>query len=401
MAGTELWIGIDVGKRSHHACAIDHTGTVVWSRRVDNDQTAIDALLRSVDGADVRWAVDLTSAVASLLLTLLAAADQRVVYIPGRVVHTMASAYRGEGKTDAKDARLIADIARTRADLDTVDVPEPLVLNLRHLTGYRAELVADRVRTVNRLRGLLNTIFPALEIELRFIGRSALLLLSTFCTAADVRDAGADGLDAHLADLGVRGDRRRTVIGAALAAAERQSCVVAGEEVTASLIKRMAGRLLTIDTETREVDLQIEGLFRQHRYARALESVPGIGALLGAQFLVETGGTVNGFATAGHLASYAGLVPVPRDSGRVTGNLRRPKRYNRGLRRMFYLAAQSSLSTDGPSRRYYQHKREQNKVHTQALLAVARKQVDVLWALIRDDRVFTLVAPGPHHAAAA
>ncbi|MBY6687484.1 IS110 family transposase [Rhodococcus sp. BP-149] len=399
MAEVELWIGIDVGKRTHHACAVDSTGAVVWSRRVDNDQTAIDDLIRSVGTANVRWAVDLTSAVASLLLTLLASTEQHVVYIPGRVVHAMASAYRGEGKTDAKDARLIADIARTRTDFDTVVVPEPLVLNLRHLTGYRAELVADRVRTVNRLRGLLNTIFPALEIELRFLGRSALLLLSTFCTPGAIREVGADGLDAHLAGLGVRSDRRRTVVTAALAATQRQTCVVAGEEVTAALIRRMAGRLLAIDNETKEVDEQIQDLFRQHKYARTLESVPGIGIRLGADFLVETGGTLDGFATAGHLASYAGLVPVPRDSGRITGNLRRPKRYNRGLRRMFYLAAQGSLSTDGPSREYYQHKRDQNKVHTQALLAVARKQVDVVWALIRDDRVFTPAAPGRLRAA--
>mgnify|MGYP006911488404 FL=1 len=66
---------------------------------------------------------------------------------------------------------------------------------------------------------------------------------------------------------------------------------------------------------------------------------------------------------------------------------------------MFYLAAQSSLGTEGPSRQYYQRKREQNKVHTQALLAVARKQVDVVWALIRDNRIFTPESPGRSLAA--
>ena len=246
MAGVELWIGIDVGKRSHHACAVDHAGSIVWSRRIDNDQTSIEELLRAVDTSNVRWAVDLTSAVASLLLTLLVAAEQQVVYVPGRVVHALASAYRGEGKTDAKDARLIADIARTRADFDVVQVPDPLVINLRQLTSYRADLVTDRVRTVNRLRDLLNSIFPALETELRFLGTSALLLLSTFCTAAEVRDAGEVGLDMRLANLGVRSDRRRTVVAAALAAAQRQSCVIAGEDVTAALIKRLAQRLLAI-----------------------------------------------------------------------------------------------------------------------------------------------------------
>jgi hypothetical protein len=37
--------------------------------------------------------------------------------VPGRVVHGMAGIFRGEAKTDAKDARVIADTARMRGDL--------------------------------------------------------------------------------------------------------------------------------------------------------------------------------------------------------------------------------------------------------------------------------------------
>src|SRR5208283_183029 len=74
-----------------------------------------------------------------------------------------------------------------------------------------------------------------------------------------------------------------------------------------------------------------------------LESLPGFGPNLEGEFLAVTGGNLAAFVTAGRLASYAGLVPVPQDSGRISGNLRRPKRYNRRLRRVFYLAALSSL----------------------------------------------------------
>jgi len=108
---------------------------------------------------------------------------------------------------------------------------------------------------------------------------------------------------------------------------------------------------------------------------------------------VATGGNLAAFATSGRLASYAGLVPVPQDSGRVTGNLRRPKRYNRRLRRVFYMAAPSSIRANGPSREFYQRKRGERLIHTQALLALARRLVDVLWALLRDGRTFTPAAP--------
>lgn len=73
--------------------------------------------------------------------------------------------------------------------------------------------------------------------------------------------------------------------------------------------------------------------------------------------------------------------------------MHRPQRYDRRLRRVFYMAALSSLKTNGPSRVFYDKKRSEQKHHIQALLALARRLVDVLWAPLRDDRIFTQTAP--------
>jgi hypothetical protein len=94
-------------------------------------------------------------------------------------------------------------------------------------------------------------------------------------------------------------------------------------------------------------------------------------------------------------------VPVPKDSGRLTGNHHRPKRYHRPLRNVFYMMALSSLRTEGPSKVFYQRKRDENKVHTQALLALARRLVDVLWALLRDNRTYSPIPPSQITATAA
>ncbi|MFF8381479.1 transposase, partial [Streptomyces sp. NPDC015661] len=98
-------------------------------------------------------------------------------------------------------------------------------------------------------------------------------------------------------------------------------------------------------------------------------------------------------ADAGHLASAAGLVPVPRDSGRRTGNLHRPKRYSRRLRRVFYMSAQTSVMREGPNRDFYLKKRGEGCRHVQAVIALARRRVSVLWALLRDGRLFTAAPP--------
>jgi hypothetical protein len=46
---------------------------------------------------------------------------------------------------------------------------------------------------------------------------------------------------------------------------------------------------------------------------------------------------MNIFGTPDRLAGVAGLAPVPRDSGRISGKLHRPRRYSRRLLRVFYL----------------------------------------------------------------
>ena len=88
----------------------------------------------------------------------------------------------------------------------------------------------------------------------------------------------------------------------------------------------------------------------------------------------------------------------PRSSGRRTGNLHRRKRHSRGLRRVFYLSAQTSIIRGGPNRDYYVNKRTEGCKHVQAVIALARRRADVLWALLRDDRPFTLHPPAAQAA---
>jgi hypothetical protein len=52
----------------------------------------------------VHWAVDIAGTASALLLSILAARGQQAVYVPGRTVSRMSGSYRGEAKTDARDA---------------------------------------------------------------------------------------------------------------------------------------------------------------------------------------------------------------------------------------------------------------------------------------------------------
>jgi len=94
------------------------------------------------------------------------------------------------------------------------------------------------------------------------------------------------------------------------------------------------------------------------------------------------------FDSVDRLAGVSGLAPVPRDSGRISDNRRRPRRYDRRLLRACYLSAQIAIRTDPASRTYYDRKRSEGKTHTQAVLALARRRLNVLWAMLRDHAVY-------------
>jgi transposase len=401
-----VWVGIDAGKTSHHAAAVDAAGKRLWSVKVANGQQPIEELIgraaKSAGDGEVRWAVDLVSPAAALLLAILLTSGQKVVYVPGRVVHGMAQVFRGEGKTDAKDARIIADTARMRRDLTELTPADELVVELTRLTSYRADLMADWVRGINRLRDLLTSIFPALEASFDYSARSALILLTGYCTPAGIRQAGPEAVAACLREHGAWAKGIDAMAAKAVRAASTQTVALPGEATTALLVKKLARQLLDLDREIKDTDKLLTSRFRDHPQARIIESLPGMGPILGAQFLVATDGrALEAFANPGRLASYAGLVPVPKDSGRVTGNNHRAKRYHRPLRNVFYMMALSSLRAEGPSKAFYQRKRDENKIHTQALLALARRLVDVLWALLRDNRTYNPIPPSQVTAIAA
>ncbi|HEY5834492.1 IS110 family transposase [Streptomyces sp.] len=390
---TAIWAGIDAGKTHHHCVVIDDTGKRLLSRRVANDETELLKLLGDVLalGEVTAWGIDLADGGAALLIAVLVNHGQHLLYIPGRAVNRASEGYRGDGKTDAKDAAIIADQARVRHDLTPLRPGEELVTELKVLTGHRRDLSDDRTRAINRLRGHLTGIFPGLERELDLGNVGPLVLLTGYQTPAAIRRTGTNRLTTWLRNRKVRGADQ--LAAKAVQAAEGQNTAVPGEKITAQVVHTLAREVMALNAKITETDKLIEGRFRQHRHAEVIASMPGIGPLLGAEFLAATGGDMDAFDNADRLAGFAGVAPAPRDSGKISGNLHRPKRYSRRLQRVFYTSALISIRCCDESRRFYDRKRAEGKRHTQAVLALARRRVNVLWALLRDGRCYDPIPP--------
>ncbi|MFF4568008.1 IS110 family transposase, partial [Streptomyces sp. NPDC001435] len=306
----QIWAGTDIGKTHHHCVVLDVEGKRLLSRRVANDEPELLALLADVLALDedAVWAVDVADGMAALWINLLLNHGQQLVYIPGMAVNRASAGYRGMGKTDAKDATVIADQARMRRDLTILRPDDEHAIELRILTGRRSDLVADRTRVTNRLRASLTSIFPALERALDLGNLGPLILLTGYQTPAALRRVGARRLTTWLRNRKVRG--AQALAEAAVEAADRQHTALPGEKITAQMVHSLAKEVMSLHEQVAEIDKLIEARFHDHELAEVISSLPGLGPVLGSEFLGVTCGDLSRFGSPDRLASLAGVAPV-------------------------------------------------------------------------------------------
>jgi transposase len=182
--------------------------------------------------------------------------------------------------------------------------------------------------------------FPALERAFDFKkNKAALVLLSHYATPESLRRIGVARLTGWLKARGCRNSAG--VAKKAVDAAHTQTTMLPAQSVGSALVTKLAARIAAIDDDLAGIDAEITEHLAHDRDATNLTSMPGFGPVLAATFLAQIGGSLDAFENVDRLACVAGLAPVPRDSGRISGNLHRPRRFNRRLLRTCYLAALS------------------------------------------------------------
>lgn len=381
-------VGIDVAKEFHWASASDaQTSELLLDRRVGNEPASIEELIGELQGLQtehgaVTVGIDVVGGIASLLAAMLAEAGFTLVHVPGLAVNRARQGTSGgEHKSDPRDARSIAELVRTRDDLRPLELGNELDAELRLLVGRRRELVTDQTRRIGRLRDLLASVHPGLERVVDPTGKASLWLLSRYVTPAEIRRAGKTRLVSHLSRAGqLRRTHRERLAEQALAAARAQRTIVPGERIAAELVRELALEALAIRERLRALDAQLKEALTRHPDTALIRSLPGMGATLTAEFIAEAGG-ISRFPTPDRLAAAAGLAPILKQSGKVR-YLRRANGGNKTLKRVFYQSAFCSLQHPA-SRAFYTRKRAEGKRHHQALIALARRRIDVLHAILR------------------
>lgn len=381
--GFTVFLGLDVGKGTHHAVALTVDGKRLHDRELPQDETRLRELFtRLGQNGRVLVVVDQPATIGALPVAVARDAGCEVAYLPGLAMRRIADLHPGTAKTDARDAYVIADAARTLPHtLRRVDAGDETLADLEVLVGFDDDLAGEATRLANRLRGLLTHIHPALE---RVLGPKiqtlvVLALLARFGGPAGLRKAGRRQLVTFAKKHAPRAGEK--LVDDLLAALEQQTVTVPGTKAAEQVLPRLAEDLTRVLERRKALATELEEVLDQHPLAPVLISMPGNGVRTGARILLEVG-DASAFPTSGHLAAYAGLAPVTWRSGSSIRGEHPPKGGNKQLKRAFFLAAFAALH-DPSSRAYYDRKRAEGKKHNAALICLARRRCDVLHAMLR------------------
>ncbi len=374
-----VFLGLDVGKGEHHACALDPSGKKLHDKALPNDEQRLRALFSQLGKhGKVLVVVGQPASIGALPVAVA------VACLPGLTMRRLAGIHPGSARTDARDAFVIADAARTLPHtLRRVDAGDETLAELEVLTGFDDDLTGEATRLANRIRGLPVTIHPALEKALgsRLSHPAALKLLTCYGGPDGLRAAGRDQLLATARPLAPRLAGR--LAGEILSALDAQTVVVPGTSAAETVLPHLARSLASVHDQRKQVAAQVEEILDALPLARVLISMPGFGIRTSARVLLEIG-DIAAFPAPGHLAAYAGLAPITRRSGTsIHGEEHPPKGGSKALKRAMFLAAFASLSNP-LSRACYDRKRAEGKKHNAALTCLARRRSDVIYAMLRD-----------------
>lgn len=379
-----IYFGLDVGKTNHHATALTSNGKKIWDKPLPQSEPKIRELLTKLSTqGTVLLVVDQPKTIGALPIAIAQNIGIQVAYLPGLTMRRVADLHPGEAKTDAKDAFIIAETARTMPHtLHGITVADETTSELSMLCGFDDDLAAQATAVSNRLRGFLTQIHPHLERVLgpRLSHQAVLGLLKKYPAPAELHFAGRTKVRNLLKKKAPRLAPKLTE--EIFQALDEQTVIVAGTASASQIISFLAAQLELILAQRSEAEQQILDLVEAHPLSAVIRSMPGVGVRTSARILTEVVG--KDFKDASHLASYAGIAPVDRKSGTSIKGSHASRRGNKALKRVLFLSAFASLKADQASRAYYDRKCAEGKRHNQAVMALARKRLNVLFAMLRD-----------------
>ncbi len=402
-----IFVGNDWAEDHHDVYVMDQAGKKLAAKRFGEGIegiTALHALLgaHAEDPAQVRIGIETDR---GLWVNALVAAGYQVHAINPKAAARYRDRHHVSGaKSDAADAKMLADLVRTDAHNHRLVAGDSAqVEGIKVIARAHQDLIWSRSRETNRLRSALREYYPAALVAFEDLGhRDALAVLGR---APDPLTGARLTLSQIKAALRAGGRRRYLD-----ATAERIQHALRSEQLAApapvvqayaASTKALVGLLVAFNTQITDLEAHLEPSFELHPDADIYLSLPGLSDVLGARVLGELGDDPERFADAKSRRNYAGTSPITKASGKKKIVLARYIR-NKRLYDAIDQWAFCSLSGSRGARAYYDERRAADYEHHEALRALGNRWIGILHGCLKHGAIYDehTAWAHRHHAAA-
>lgn len=391
-----LVIGIDIGCEWNAMCLMSKEGTVlgkypkIYNSRKGFDyfHTVIETMKKKHGFTDVLIGMEPTGHYWRKIAFFSIEKGYEVRFIRTTALkHQRELDESSSAKSDMRDAYTIANIVREGKYIDTV-IEDGVFRQLRTLAHTRERVQRYNTGSQHALKGVLEDYFPELKnIFWSMKAKGLWALLDTCPFPEDVLNMNADMVTGILAKSTRRKAKACEKAQQIYEAAQQSVGLKHIGEADRYRVATYLSEIRRSEAQLKEIELTMKGLLRNIPFAEYILSMPGIGALTCGVFLGELGNPGN-FTNPKQIVKYAGYDPQEHDSGQRTGGKIISKKGRWLLRKYLYFMAMRVVYRSPSFKEYYENKQKTMK-KKEALCAVVIKLIKVIFALLRDKRMFT------------
>ena len=383
-----IFVGDDWAEDHHDIHLMDADGAKLASRRLPEGLAGIRGFheLVAPHAEEAGQVVIGIETDRGLWVEALSAAGYQVYAVNPLAVARYRDRHQVSGaKSDAGDAKLLADLVRTDRHNHRLLAGDSLAVEaIKVLARAHQNLIWARTRHTNALRSALREYYPgALEAFDDLADRDALAILGRAPTPVQAAHLSLSKIRSALKTAG----RQRNLDTRALQIQEvlRREQLAAPAAVTAAFAattRAAVGIIAELNRQISDLEAELAAHFETHPDADIYLSLPGLGVVLGARVLGEFGDDPNRYTSAKSRKNYAGTSPLTIASGKKRAVLARHVR-NRRLYDAIDHWALCALNNSPGARAFYDQHRTAGDVHHQALRALGNRLVGILHGCLK------------------
>lgn len=383
-----LYLGIDIGKRSHVASLIDEKAKILFkafsfSNTTDGANSLIEKLSAHTDKSNVEIGMEATGHYWLSIYSFLIEKGFTVhVVNPIQTDGWRKGTEIRKRKTDIIDSVLIADLIRY-GDFEETSLSDEEMLSLRNLSRFRNYLVSSIGDLKRKVICVLDQVFPEYQSVFSDVfGETSKELLSHFQTADDFENIPSEQLENVLEKVALKGYAKNKITQISELAANSFGLKFCRDSFSLQL-KLLIEQIRFIEAQVSDVEAEIKTVL--DKLNSPITTIPGIGDVNAAVILGEIG-DISRFSNASKLAAYAGIDASVSQSGDFqASNNRMSKRGSPYLRKALFQAALIAAFHDPVFSAFYQKKRSEGKHHLTAVGAVSRKLCNTIFAVLKNN----------------